>query len=122
MGQNDIMQLIFGRVDALNGYWNLYIAVSLGILGIMASGKKFTKQPSIKILLTVTFIVFALSNWDAISGTNDQRRELIKLAATPYATVAQLTAPPAYWVLAFYHGFLDLLVIGGLWLVPWPSD
>ncbi len=122
MDQNELMNLIFGRVDALNGYWNLYIAVTLGILGIMASGKKFTKQTSIKTLLTVAFLVFAYSNWSAISGTNEQRRLLIPLVTASYSSVAQLTEPPLYWLLALYHGALDLLVIGGIWLVRWPSE
>ncbi|MBY5445446.1 MULTISPECIES: hypothetical protein [Rhizobium] len=122
MDQRDILQLIFGRVDALNGYWNLYIAVTLGVSGIMATGKPFTKQQATKILITLAFAVFAISNWSAISGTNEQRQELIKLVADPYAVVARLTEPPSYWLLTLYHVTLDLLVIGGLWLVPWPGD
>ncbi len=122
MDQNEIMLLIFGRVDALNGYWNLYIVVALGILGLMASGKRFTKQSSIKVLLTITFLVFAYSNWSAISGTNEQRRILITLAQAPYSTVADLTEPPSFLILALYHMILDLLVVGGIWLVRWPSD
>ena len=39
----DALKLLFDRAEALNGYWNLYIAVSLGVVGLMASGKSFTR-------------------------------------------------------------------------------
>ena len=74
-----LLDFVFGRADALNGYWNLYIAVSLGLLGIMASAKAFTEIRTIKILLTVAFVGFALSNLDVIDSTNEQRRQLASL-------------------------------------------
>jgi hypothetical protein len=110
---------MFGRADALNGYWNLYIGVTLGLLGVMASGKPFTELRTIKALLTVAFVAFALSNLDAIDSTNEQRRQLLLLLKdSPYYTAGKTAGPPESWQLRTFHLVLDLLIVLCVWLVP----
>jgi len=115
----DILKALFERTDALNGYWNLYIGVSLGLLGLMASAKPFTQRRPIKVLLTLAFLLFAYSNLDAIYHTNGQRRELIRLIEGTYQAVANHAAPPSNPLLIAFHLVLDLLVVLCLWRVRW---
>jgi hypothetical protein len=118
--QQKLLELVFARADALNGFWNLYIAVALGVLGLMASGKPFTEARPIKLLLTVAFAAFAYSNYDVIRATNFQRTELLSLLnGSLYYAAASHAAPPATWKLNVFHGALDLLVLLVVWLVPW---
>ncbi len=115
----EMLQIIFERSDSLNGYWNLYIAVSLGILGLMASAKPFTQLRTTKFLLTVAFIAFAISNGHAMYDINDQRRELIELVETPFTAVVAHGRPPGRVQFVAFHAVLDLLVVLCIWLIPW---
>jgi hypothetical protein len=117
----ELLKLIFERAEALNGYWNLYIAVSLGVLGLMASGKPFTHLRQTKILLTAAFFAFALSNLGVILDTNEQRRALGTLIAPEFRAAAEHAGPPADWKVIAFHGALDLIVILCIWLVRWYS-
>lgn len=115
-----LLAFVFARADALNGYWNLYIAVSLGLLGVMASAKPFTAIRIIKMLLTIGFVVFALSNLDSIDSTNEQRRQLlVLLEGSQYLPAAQEAGPPERWQLWLFHTVLDAIVVLCVWLVPW---
>ena len=118
--QQALLELVFSRADSLNGFWNLYIAVSLGLLGMMASAKPFTEMKGIKLMLTVGFTAFAYSNYDVISATNEQRAELLRLlAGSIYLPAAQHAGPPTKEQLMLFHGVLDALVISMVWFVPW---
>lgn len=120
--QQKLLELVFSRADALNGFWNLYIAVSLGLLGLMASAKPFTEVKAVKVLLSVAFVAFAYANYDVIAATNVQRSELLKLlAGSIYLPAAQHARPPTSGELAAFHGILDALVLALVWLVPWHS-
>jgi hypothetical protein len=117
----ETLKLLFERSEALNGYWNLYIAVSLGALGLMASGKSFTRLRQTKILLTIAFVVFAFSNLEVLIDTNEQRRALGALIAPDYLAAAKHAAPPDNWKLMAFHITLDLVVVLCIWLVNWYS-
>ena len=118
--QQKLLELLFSRADALNGFWNLYIAVSLGALGVMVSGKPFTEVKAIKALLTTSFLAFAYSNYDVIASTNLQRVELLKLLeGSAFKAAASAAAPPSPVMLRLFHGTLDAIVVLAIWLVPW---
>jgi hypothetical protein len=57
----DVLGFAIERASALNGFWNLYIAVATGLVGIMASGKPFTQSKALKLFLSFAFVVFAVS-------------------------------------------------------------
>ncbi len=117
----DTLKLLFDRADALNGYWNLYIAVALGVLGLMASGKSFAHLRQTKALLTIAFVVFALSNLEVLIATNEQRRAIAALIDPAYRAAAQHAGPPENWKLIAFHLTLDLVVVLCIWLVKWHS-
>lgn len=117
----ELLKIIFERAEALNGYWNLYIAVAFGVLTLMASGKPFTKHRSTKLFLTLAFIFFAFSNLQVLYDTNVQRGILVSLAVSPYVEVAAHAGPPDHWKLFLFHGALDFIVVMCIWFVPWHS-
>jgi AcrR family transcriptional regulator len=115
----EVLKIVFERAEALNGYWNLYIAVSLGVLGLMASGKPFTQFRQTKILLTIGFVAFALSNLDVILDTNEQRRALAALIEEKFRAAAKFAAPPDDWKVIAFHVVLDTVVALCIWMLPW---
>ena len=118
--QLKLLALIFARADALNIYWNLYLALALGLLGLMASGKPFTGRVSVKLLLSVGFIGVALSNLGVIDAINEQRRQLLLLLGdSPALAAARAAMPPERWRVAAFHLGLDVLVVMCVWFVPW---
>src|SRR5262249_15475249 len=75
-------------------YWNLYIAVALSGIGFLASGKLFAQQARIKLVLTVGFVVFALSNLNAMLCINHQRQALLKMIDSHYLLAANPAVGP----------------------------
>jgi len=118
--QQKVLELVFARADALNGYWNLYIAVTLGLIGLMASAKPFTEKMTIKILLSIAFAAFAYSNVDVLDATNEQRRQLLLLLKdSVYLPAALPAGPPERYLLWLFHIAMDVLTLLAIWLVPW---
>ncbi len=116
----DILGFAIDRASAINGYWNLYIAVATGLVGVMSSGKLFTKSKSLKIFITVAFVVFACSNLYAILRLGELRSALLDMLPTQMGAVREGLAPAEPWQYIVFHGVLDLLVVASTWFVPWP--
>lgn len=122
MDIKDILGFAIDRASAINGYWNLYIAVATGFVGIMSSGKVFTKSTSLKVFLTIAFVVFAYSNLDAILRLGELRTALLDMLPTGMKALHESLAPAKPWQYKAFHGVLDLLVVGTIWFVPWPHS
>lgn len=118
----EILKLLFERAEALNGYWNLYIVVALGVLGLMASGKSFTRQLQTKSLLTLAFAAFAAANLWVLVDTNHQRVGLLQLLEPKFASIGESASPHEDWELIGFHILLDLVVISCIWFVKWHSS
>jgi hypothetical protein len=120
----DILALAIERASALNTYWNLFIAVSTGIVGVMASGKSFTASRPLKGFLSVAFALFAYSNLDAILKLGDLRLTLLVMLPADLPTRAALfesLRPAAPWQYIVFHLVFDLVVLATIWIVRWPS-
>lgn len=122
----EAVTLYLGRGDAAQTFWNFYIAVALGIGGLVA-GVKTNLRPAIRALLTVAFLAFAATNYSALRQLKLQQTELADLAkaiAPPMPQTVELskllpiTTPNQ--VLAF-HLLADALVIAVIWLFPRPQ-
>ncbi len=86
----------------------------------MASGKVFTKSKSLKIFLTIAFVVFAYSNLDGILRLGRLRTALLGLLPNNLQALDESFAPANPWQYIGFHGVLDLLVVAAIWFVPWP--
>ena len=120
----DILQIAIERSSALNVYWNLFLGVSIGIVGIMASGKFFTASKSLKAFLSFAFAVFAGANLDAILRLGTLRQNLLVMFPSDLpnrAALVESLSPAAPWQYLVFHLVLDLVVLAIIWFVPWPS-
>lgn len=117
-----LLPILIERSGAINTYWNLFIGVALGCLGLFASAKPFTASSRFKALVTLAFAWFAWSNLDAILALNRMRNAIADLITEeslrrivselrPYSTSSYIV----------YHLVLDLSVVFTLWFVKWPE-
>jgi hypothetical protein len=116
----EILGFAIERASALNGLWNLYIAVVTAVLGLMASGKAFTTSSKLKWMLTIAFTVFACSNLDAIWRLGELRTSLIQLLPSELEEIKKSLAPATFMQYGLFHGVLDLLVLLAIWRISWP--
>jgi len=119
--EKDILGFSIDRASALNGLWNLYIAVVTACLGLMASGKAFTTSLILKFVLTIVFSVFSYSNLDAIWRLGVLRAALLQLLPSDFSSIKNSLAPATRLQYGLFHVILDASVILAIWLVPWPA-
>lgn len=117
--QLELLKLLYERAGALSGHWNLYIAVALGGIGLLASGRRFAQQARIKLVLTLGFVLFALSNLDAILRVNHERQALLKMIDSQYLLAAHPAVGRPDWQFITFHLTLDTLVVLAVWFVRW---
>ena len=125
MAVSEILKLAIDRAAAVNVYWNLLIAVSTAVLGIMASGKSFTSSRNLKMLLTCAFALFAYSNLAAIIRLGELRSALLSMLSAEMEVRSALIAglqPAPLLTYAAFHITLDAAVVAALWLVPWRAQ
>jgi hypothetical protein len=120
----DVLGFAIERASALNGLWNLFIAVATAVVGVMASGKSFTTNSLLKVCLSLAFIAFAYVNLDAMLRLGHLREALLTMlpAALPNrAEVIASLSPAKSWQYTVFHFFLDAVVLAAVWFVPWPT-
>ncbi|MBY5978520.1 hypothetical protein KUV39_17850 [Phaeobacter italicus] len=117
-----LLKILIERTSYMNNYWNLYIVASAAIVGILSSGKDFTRLLRLRVVLCLVFISFALSNLCAILSLVDQRNAVLNQLSemVPAELKASLTPEPRLLYLAF-HVLLDLLIACSILFVPWHS-
>ena len=69
----ELLKVIFDRIDTVRDYWNLYIAVSVGLLGIILSSEKLASHLGVRALFALGFVIFAISNYEAIFGNESSK-------------------------------------------------
>ncbi len=120
MTEKEIIELMVGRIDALNDFWNLYLAVCTGIIGIMASGKVDANGKRLKLFFSLAFLIFAFSNLFGILSLNEFRRSLLELLINLPA-VKLVLKPVENYVYIVTHGLMDLIIVLSIWLIKWPQ-
>jgi hypothetical protein len=124
MEAKDVLGFAIERASALNGLWNLFIAVATAIVGVMASSKPFTTSGSLKTVLSVAFVAFAYVNLDAMLQLGELRLALLKMLPPEFPNRVQVVTslnPAEWWQYMIFHLLLDAVVLAAIWLVPWPS-
>ena len=103
----------------------LPVAVATAAVGVMASGKPFTNSRPLKIVLTVAFLVFALSNLDAIIRLGELREALLNMLPMDFPNREDLVkslSPATWWQYTVFHVLLDTAVLACIWIVRWPNS
>src|SRR5688500_333777 len=130
MSYNELTQLFFERSNALQEYWNLYVVVIGGLLGL--STLRHQRDLIKTILITVLFACFAYKNLDAIHDVTLQRFAALKLVTeyqpAPESNVGQVRqvleptlgrATLDFESVRNFHVFCDLLTIAAVWAMEW---
>lgn len=112
----DYLEILVERTSYLNTYWNFYIVVSTAVIGTIASGKIHVTK-TIRVIITVAFVLFAASNLHAILNVNEQRVALIKLIPASQSTIADTLKPNDMWQYIFFHVLLDSAVFFAVWRI-----
>jgi hypothetical protein len=115
--QQDLVSLLTAFRSELMTLWNIFIAVSLGIVGLVYS-EKLPARRELRIALSVAFLIFAAGNLYSLSAA--QRFILALIAAlsgdrSHSELFSRLHASPV-WRLVVYHLGLDLAVLAAIWL------
>ena len=119
IGDKQILDMLFSRTAELNTLWNIWFGVALGLLGVLGSGKGFVASWRIKVILSVGFAAFAISNVLAIDSIHHQRMILSKHLTIPWATDLASVVQPRGGLYKPFHAGLDLLILSAIWFVSW---
>jgi len=117
-----LLKILIERTSYMNNYWNLYIVASAAIVGILSSGRDFTRLFRLRLVLCLVFIAFALSNLSAILSLVDQRNALLNQLSEGVPADLKDSLTPEYrlFYLAF-HVLIDLIIACSILFVPWHS-
>ena len=115
-----LVTLYHGYRSELMTLWNIFIAVTLGIVSLAFAGKTPVSR-SLKLALSVAFSVFAAGNLYSLLSAQDAILEIVYWMAEnpsigPVGTAVRAAQPSALWHMAAYHGVMDITVIATLWL------
>ncbi len=83
----DLLPILFERSNATATLWNIKIVVVLGLLAFLASAGKMIGYWSMKLALTVGFLVMAGFNVVAFIEVTEQRQELVDFFRTLKSSV-----------------------------------
>jgi len=74
----------------------------------------------LKTVLVLVFVVFAVSNFEAISSLVEQRHALLQQLSTDFPQdLKNSVQPKSYGTYLAFHLILDLLVVICILFVPW---
>ena len=119
-----LLDFLFQRANATQGYWNFYIAVATVFLGIVTVGKSEWLAPiKVRTMISILFIAFAISNYIPLEKTREQRHEIIQAAALTdgyqqLENIFDASRPLLKPELLGFHIFSDLLILVAIWGIP----
>ena len=118
MQYNDLLQSYFGRSDALQSYWTLYVVVIGGVLAFAS----LRQRPDLVTtsLVTILFAIFAYKNLGGIHDVTIQRSAILEniRESSSGAQANQINATllaPDYPGVRNYHVCVDVLTVLALW-------
>lgn len=112
----DLLKMLIERTSYINTYWNFYIIVATAVIGTIASGK-INVTHSIRVILTCAFVLFALSNLQAIICVNKQRTALSNLVPDSFSTITETLRPNNNFRYIAFHLLLDISVLLAVWRI-----
>jgi hypothetical protein len=131
VGLKDLLPIIFERSNAMQRFWNFLIVVTFGLLGFVTTARATAGHTSVKVMLTIGYVVFAAVNLDALLFVTQQRTILV--AALPklpsdgllkdlnekFLYAPNVLSPPFLGSVITVHLVVDAFVVGAIWLFPW---
>jgi hypothetical protein len=123
----DMVTLYFERSNALQTYWSFYTTMGLALLAYFGGMKTSPQKYLIAVVLSLSFVSFAVVNLDALRAVTKARvicRDLIysgKLANSPspeaQEQIQQMITPWPFAYVAVMHISGDLFTLGSIWFL-----
>lgn len=131
MELRNLLPIIFERSNATQTFWNFQIVVIFGLLGFITTARATARQASVKMMLTIGYVMFALVNLGALLSVTEQRRILVLAALAklpsdgllaafkaPFLIVENALSPPYQITVVIVHLLADAFLIGAIWVFP----
>lgn len=134
MNIHDILELNHNWFDSFFVLWGLYITLSVGILGYVGMATDSTTSSIVRVILILSFAMFAFVNWSAIDDVRQQRediyllgmdylnlqntRDLIPQQKSQIEKILQNSQPFGKYHVSYFHWFIDFLIILTIWFLP----
>jgi hypothetical protein len=109
----ELMKVALERSEAINTYWNFYLAVAGAIIGILSSDK-VTITRTLRGAIGLVFTAWAASNLQAIWILNRERQtlcDLLVLHGGEFTRLATDLSPQEPWKYLVFHLVLDAGVL-----------
>ena len=132
MTYGELVDIYFGRSNALQWYWTVYVVVIGGLLAFSSLRQRPDRNTG--ILVTVLYVCFAYKNLGAIRDVTYERYAILELVKSPPQmesgpqpggeiarvrdAILPTLNPPAYTGAAGvrnFHVACDVLTIAALW-------
>jgi hypothetical protein len=129
MGLKDLLPIIFERSNAMQTFWNFQIVVIFVLLGFITTAR-VASQPSVKVIMTIGYVIFALVNLEALVSVTEQRKILVAALAelpndglvnaleAPFLMVETPLSPPHRIFVIIVHSVADILLVTAIWVFP----
>ena len=131
MELKELLPIIFERSNAMQTFWNFQIIVIFGLLGFVTTARATARQASVKVMLTVGYLMFALVNLEALLAVTKQRWILVGAALpklpsegvladfkAPFLFVENPLSPPYLVAVIILHLLADAFLVGAIWVFP----
>lgn len=134
---HDVLSLMNEKYTAFQLLWSFYITVAVGLLAYVAATFKSSASVLIRVMLVISFTLFAAVNLKALTNVREQRARLHNIATVTYEKnmvpleklgisegkgdfkkYLQKAEPTKWYLLIAFHILLDSLVVGIIFLLP----
>lgn len=133
----DVLSLMSEKYTAFQMLWSFYITVTVGLLAYVATTFKAAESRLIRVMLAISFCLFASVNLKGLSNVREQRESLHSVASATYKQNHAESSinpvieknkefqryllkarPPRFWTLLLFHILLDLIVVIIILILP----
>jgi hypothetical protein len=118
-----LMELFNSQTSTVNNLWNIFIAVSLGVLGFVLKEKDLRENWKIKLAFSVGFIIFAMGNLRAITRSQEilvaisnTLGKAARTHPTDYRLVLEAYQAPSVFNIQSSHVIFSAIVVLVIWI------
>ena len=118
-----LMDLFNAQTGTVNILWNIFVAVSLGVLGFVLKEKDLRENWKIKLAFSIGFIIFAIGNLTAITRSQEilvaisnTLRNAAKTNQTEYRSVLDAYKAQSVFNIQRGHLIFSAIVVLTIWL------
>ena len=119
-----LMDLFNAQTGTVNILWNIFVVVSLGVLGFVLKEKDLRENWKVKLAFSIGFILFAFGNIEAISRSQEilvaisdtLRKAAANNNQSEYRSVLEAYKAQSVHVIQRGHRIMSVLVVLLMWL------